>query len=188
MSANDYAQYEADATQVVGSEDLLAQITRATRELATARDDVSIAEAALKAAQDRVRQIEEFRLPELMREAGQTLIKTVDGVTVELTETLHASIPAANLSAALKWLLEHNQGSIIKREMKLQFGKNEDDKADRALALILEGGYVPQDRQTVHPQTLGAVIREMLSEGIDVPMELLGAHVRSFVKVKPAKK
>lgn len=188
MSDVDYSQYEADASEVIGSEDILAQITRATRELAEAREDVTAAEAALKAAQDRVRQIEEFRLPELMREAGQTMLKTIDGATVELTETLHASIPAANLSQALAWLIEHGQASIIKRDLRLQFGKNEEDKADRALALILEGGFTPQDKQSVHPQTLAAVLRELVAEGVDVPMELLGAHVRSFAKVKAPKK
>jgi multidrug efflux pump subunit AcrA (membrane-fusion protein) len=184
----DYSQYETDASETVGSEDILAQITRAVRELGVARSDVTAAEAALKATQDRVRQIEEFRLPELMREAGQTLLKTIDGETVELTETLHASIPAVNLPMALKWLMEHNQGSIIKRDIRLQFGKNEDEKADAALALILESGLTPQDKQSVHPQTLAAVLREMIAEGVDVPMELLGAHVRSFAKVKPPKR
>lgn len=188
MSDVDYSQYEADASETVGGEDILAQITRATRELTTARDDVTAAEQALKAAQDRVRQIEEFRLPELMREAGQTMLKTIDGLIVELSETLHASIPMANLPLALQWLVEHGQAAIIKRDLRLQFGKNEEDKADRALALILENGFMPQDKQSVHPQTLAAVLRELLAEGIDVPMELLGAHVRSFAKVKAPKK
>lgn len=189
MSAVDYSAYEADAqADNVDSGDLLARITRTVRELAEARADVTEAEAALKARQERVRQLEEFTIPELMREAGQTMLKTVDGDTVELTETLHASIPAANLPQALKWLIDHGQASIIKRDIRLQFGKNEEDKADRALALILEGGYTPQDKQSVHPQTLAAVLRELVAEGVDVPMELLGAHVRSYAKVKPPKK
>ena len=184
----DYDQYAADAQEPVDSEDVLARITRTCRELRVAREDVTTAEEQLKAAQQRVRTIEEFTLPELMREAGQEMLRNSDGEVVELTETLHASIPSANLPAALKWLMDHGQSAIIKRDIRLQFGKSEEAKADAALALILEGGYVPQDKQSVHPQSLAAVLREMIAEGQEVPLELLGAHVRSFVKVKPAKR
>jgi len=180
----DLSQYEADAQQDVASGDLLAQITRAVRELALAREDVTQAEAALKAAQERARQIEEFRLPELMREAGQQMLRTSDGIPVELAETLTASIPTANLPAAIQWLVEHGQAAIIKRDLRLQFGKGEDDKANNALAMILEGGFTPTDKQSVHPQTLAAELREMIADGVDVPMELLGVYVRSFAKVK----
>lgn len=186
--AVDYSAYAADAQPDLDSGDLLTRITRTVRELRVAREDVTQAEAALRACQERVRQIEEFTLPEMMREAGQTLLRTVDGETVELTETLHASIPAANLPGALSWLLEHGQAAIIKRKMELAFGKDEAEKADRALAIILEAGYTPKDTQSVHPQTLAAAIRELLAAGVDVPLELLGAHVRSIAKVKPAKK
>jgi hypothetical protein len=184
----DYSQYEADATEAVDSGDLLARITRVTRELATAKEDVTSAEASLKAFQERVRTIEEFTLPELMREAGQQMIRTTDGVVVELTETLYASIPAINLSQAIAWLVANGHASIVKRKMELLFGKNEEEKADEALAMILEAGLTPTDKQSVHPQTLAASIREMLAEGKEVPLELLGAHIRSYAKVKPAKK
>jgi hypothetical protein len=184
----DLSQYETDAEQAVSGENILAKITRTVRELRAARDDVAVAEEALKAAQQRARTLEEFTLPELMREAGQEKLRTSDGFDVELTETLRASIPVANQAQALQWLIEHGQAAIIKRDLRLQFGKNEEDKADRALSVILEAGYVPQDKQSVHPQTLAAVIRELVAGGVDVPMELLGAHVQAAVKVKEAKR
>jgi hypothetical protein len=183
----DLSQYEADATESVSGEDLLQRITITCRDLKTAREDVTAAEEVLKAAQGRVRQLEEFTLPELMREAGQEMLRTMDGETVELKETLHASIPVANLQQALKWLEEHGQGAIIKRDIRLQFGKGEDAKADSALRLILEAGLTPQDKQSVHPQTLAAVLRELIAAGEEVPLELLGAHVRTLAKVTPPK-
>lgn len=183
----DYSQYEADAVETVDADNILAKITRTVRDLTEARSDVEQAEEALKNAQKRARTIEEFTLPELMREAGQTKLKTVDGVEVELTETLRASIPVANQLPAFNWLVEHNQGAIIKRDLRLQFGKNEGDKADRALAVILEAGFTPQDKQSVHPQTLAATIRELMEAGVDVPLELLGAHVQAGIKLKAPK-
>ena len=187
MNAADAAQYEADAAGAVEDTNILARITLKTRELRQRRDDVVAAEEALKAAQQAVRLIEETELPELMREAGQEKLRTSDGFDVELTETLRASIPAASLPQALAWLIEHGQAAIIKRDIRLQFGKNEEEKADKALELILNEGFMPQDKQTVHPQTLASVIRELVAQGVDVPMALLGAHVQAGVKVKEAK-
>lgn len=185
---DDLAQYAADATESVNTDNILSRITLATRELREARDEVTAAEEALKLRQQRVRTLEEYTLPELMREAGQEKLRTADGFDVELVETLRASIPPTNLPSALEWLINHNQSAIIKRDIRLQFGKNEEDRADRVLAIILEAGYTPTDKQSVHPQTLAAVIRELVAEGVDVPMELLGAHVQAGVKVKEAKR
>lgn len=186
MSADDYSAYEADARAVAqtGGENILAQITRTARDLKEAQDDVTRAEEALKAAQQRERVLRENTLPELMKEAGQEKLRTSDGWDIELTETLRASIPAANKGEAFKWLEEHGQAAIIKREIDLKFGKDEQDKADRALALVLEAGFHPTDKQTVHPQTLAATIRELTEQGVDVPMALLGAYVQSGVKLK----
>ena len=187
VAAEDYSAYAADAQAPVNSGDLLAQITRAVRELGYAQEDVAAAEAVLKAAQERVRQLEEFRLPELMREAGQEKLRTIDGIEVELTEKLFAAWSKANEAQAVAWLEKHGQGAIVQRRLELLFGRNEAERADEALGVILEAGLTPTDKQTVNPQTLAAVIRELLAEGVDVPLELLGAHVRSFVKVKAPK-
>lgn len=182
----DYSAYEADSAAInkTDGENILARITRTVKDLRDAQDDVTLAQEALKAAQLRERTIRENTLPELMKEAGQEKLRTSDGYDVELTETLRASIPAANQQAAFKWLVENGQSAIIKRDLLLKFGKNEEEKADAALKIILEGGYTPQDKQTVHPMTLAATIREMIEQGLDIPMELLGAHVQSGVKIK----
>lgn len=188
MSADteDYSAYEADARAVseIGGENILAQITRTARDLKEAQDDVTRAEEALKAAQQRERVLRENTLPELMKEAGQEKLRTSDGWDIELTETLRASIPAANKGEAFKWLEEHGQAAIIKRQIDLAFGKDEGEKADRALSLILNAGFHPTDKQSVHPQTLAATIRELTEKGVDVPMALLGAYVQSGVKMK----
>lgn len=187
-TAADLAEYESDATVAVADgENILAKITRVARELRAARDDVTSAEEVLKARQSVVRTLEEFTLPELMREAGQEKLRTADGYDLELTETLRASIPPAHLAEAIAWLVENKQAAIVKRAMTLKFGRDQNEDAQRALSMILEAGFVPEDKQTVHPQTLAAVLRELIAEGVDVPMGLLGAHVQPQVKLKEAK-
>jgi len=184
----DYSAYAADAAESIEPGNILSQITHTVRELRQLREDIVQAEEVLKAFQKRERTLVDYTLPEMMREAGQERLRTSDGYDVELTETLRASIPAPNLSAAIAWLVDHKQSAIIKHDLRLQFGKDEDEKADRALALILEAGFVPSDKLSVHPQTLAATIKELMAAGVDVPLELLGAHVQAGVKVKEAKR
>lgn len=182
----DYEAYARDAAEVAstGGENILAQITRTARDLREAQDDVKLAEEKLKAAQERERILRENTLPELMKEAGQEKLRTSDGYDIELTETLRASIPAATKAEAFAWLEDHGQSAIIKRQIDLAFGRDEGEKADRALAIILEAGFTPTDKQSVHPQTLAAAIRELVERGVDVPMALLGVYVQSGVKMK----
>lgn len=192
MDTQDLAAYEADAAATsavaVDGGNILSRITNTVRELRDAREDVTRWEDGLKVAQQRVRVLEEGTLPDLMREAGQDRLTTSDGYDVELGEVLRASIPPVNLAEAVDWLVRNGAASIVKREFKALFGKNEDEKAKAALKVMLEAGIPVQDKQSVHAQTLAATIRQMLAEGVDVPMALLGAYNQPFVKVKERKR
>ncbi len=41
-------------------------------------------------------------------------------------------------------------------------------KAAEALDVLDKAGFRPEDKQSVHPQTLGATLREMIAEGVNV--------------------
>ena len=188
LSSDDVAAYVTDAApEEATDENILSRITRLAREAVAAAADVERAEMSLKAAQDRQRNLLEFLLPNAMLEAEQDDIKTSDGVRIKLTEQLFASIPAAQQEPAFDWLVANNQGAIIKRNLFLQFGKGEEQKAAEAIDALRDHGFAPTDKQSVHPQTLAKAIKEMLESGVDVPMELLGAHVRRSVKIEPPK-
>lgn len=86
------------------------------------------------------------------------------------------------------WLASVGYGSIVKREIKMAFGKEEDQRAAQLYDMVVEAGYSPTDKQSVHAMTLQSSIKEMLEKGIDVPMELLGAYVQPIVSIKEPKK
>jgi hypothetical protein len=100
-------------------------------------------------------------------------------------EHLRASIPPDNLEGAIMWLNANGAGSIVKNTVTLQFGKGEEQKAAEAMDLLREKGFDYENKKSVHHTTLSATLREMLEEGVNVPMQLLGAHVMPFVKIKP---
>jgi hypothetical protein len=188
ITAEELAAYSADAQKPAAETgDLLTRISNVVDELIGAREDVVRAQDVLKVAQQHVNTLEQYTLPELMREAGQEKLRTRSGFDVELGETLRASIPPDRLAEAIMWLGANGQGAIVKREIKLAFGKDEDQKAAEAFDLVVNAGYLPEDKQSVHTQTLGAAVREMIADGVDVPMEMLGVYIQPFVKVKEAK-
>lgn len=185
--ADDAAAYAADVVDPASESNILARITNLAREARQAAEDVAKAEEALKAAQDRYRILTELQLPEAMDEAQQDKLRTLDGYEVERGETLRASISKENMKAAVMWLHAHNLGSIVKRNVTLAFGKGEDQRAAEAADLLRSNMFLPSDTYSVNPQTLSATVRELVQEGGEVDMRLLGVHVQPFVKIKLAK-
>ena len=179
------ADYEADA-QLTEAEttNILSQITNTVREFLAAERDVKAAEETLKAAQDRLRNISETQLPMLMDEAKQKVLTTEDSYQVARSEVIRASISVENMPKAAEWLISNGQGAIIKRELSLKFGKGEEDQANEAVETLRARKFAPVDKMSVHPQTLGSVVRELLEAGKEIPMDLLGVYVQPVVKVK----
>jgi hypothetical protein len=183
----DLSAYAQDAATAQDRVNILARITDGAAHLREAQGRVTDAEAALKAAQDAARTAE-TQLAELMAEARQDRLRTDDGWDLERVEKLRASIPAASLPQAIMWLKANGQAAVVKRELKLAFGMGEDQRAAEAVDTLVAMHLAPTDKQFVHPQTLEATLRELLAEGLDVPLGLFGAYVQNFVRMKPAKR
>lgn len=183
----DIAQYAEDAQAKVGGDNILARITQSVRDVHELDEEIADAEAALRILVTQRKTLIEDTIPNLMSEAGQDDIKTVDGVRVTIKETLRASIPKAKTAEALAWLIKHGQSAIIKREFGLKFGRDEADKADEALNAIVAAGFMPSDKQSVHSGTLSSTLKELIAEGEDVPLPLFGGFVQTAAVLKTAK-
>ncbi|MCK5600419.1 hypothetical protein KAR91_01015, partial [Candidatus Pacearchaeota archaeon] len=171
---HDYSDFGDEAP----GDNLLAQISVTALEQQQAEAKVAKKEEELAAAKADLKDIAERRLPELMELARQTEITTSDGIKVKLDEKIYASIPKAGAGVAFKWLEDNKHGDIIKRTFTIAFGKEEDkwaDKFERDLKQRKKPLAVKREKK-VHPQTLGALIREELEKGVPVPLETLGAH------------
>jgi len=90
--------------------------------------------------------------------------------------------------AAFKWLRHNNFDAIIKRNIILNFGKGEDQKADKVKEELMKLGYAPQDKSGVHPMTLKAFIRERIEAAQPIPQDLFQIHTGSRAKITPPAK
>jgi len=123
-------------------------------------------------------------IPTMMSEMGLSHLKLIDGSSVDVKPNYSASITIANKDAAFGWLRENNLGDIIKNEISVSFGRNEDNKAADYAALAEGQGYQPQQKLKVEPMTLKALVRERIEAGKEMPTELFNVFVGNKTTIK----
>ena len=123
-------------------------------------------------------------IPTMMSEMGLSHLKLMDGSSVDVKPNYSASITIANKEAAFNWLRENNLGDIIKNEISVSFGRNEDNKAADYAALAEGQGFQPQQKLKVEPMTLKALVRERIEAGKEMPTELFNIYVGNKTTIK----
>ena len=83
---------------------------------------------------------------------------------------------------AFNWLRNNGLGDLIKNEITVSFGRNEDNKA--AYAVLAQGqGYQPVQKLKVEPMTLKALVRERLESGKEMPTDLFNVFAGNRTKI-----
>ena len=123
-------------------------------------------------------------IPTMMAEMGLAELKLQDGSHLKVSTSYKATITEANREAAFNWLRNNGLGDIIKNEILVSFGRNEDNKAADYAALAQERGYQPTQKLKVEPMTLKALVRERIEAGKDMPTELFNIFVGNKTTIK----
>jgi len=123
-------------------------------------------------------------IPTMMSEMGLSHLKLVDGSSVDVKPNYSANITIANRDAAFNWLRNNGLGDIIKNEISVSFGRNEDNKAADYAALATERGFQPTQKLKVEPMTLKALVRERIEAGKEMPTELFNIFVGNKTTIK----
>lgn len=166
------------------SSDVLAKLGQLAEQQLAAEREVEDAERALAAANAKLDDLANRQIPELMDSVGMKELKTRSGLKVIIRETIRASISGERAPEAFAWLRDHNHASLIKRVISVAFGRGEDTKAADIVAAVEALGVHPDNKESVHPQTLSAFVKEQLEEGVDVPMDLLGVFRQRVSKIE----
>ena len=168
------APTEAGIQRLVGLVDALKK----------AEEEEIKAEGALAEAKERRRRLEELTIPEHMATLGQTECKLTDGRKVKIDTKIHASISEAKKEEAFAWLRDNGHEGLIKTEIKVQFGKGQDNIAGDVYATLAERGLSPEKKETVPANSLAAWVREKNKEGMVLPLDTLGVFVSRKAIVK----
>ena len=126
-------------------------------------------------------------IPTMMQEMNISTLKLADGSSVEVKPVYGASITVANKEAAYTWLRENGLGDLIKNEITVSFGRNEDNKASQYAVLAQGQGYEPVQKLKVEPMTLKALVRERIEAGLDMPSDLFNLFTSNRTKITRSK-
>jgi hypothetical protein len=123
-------------------------------------------------------------IPTMMSEMGLAELKLSDGSHLKVSTSYRATITEANKEAAFNWLRDNGLGDIIKNEISVAFGRNEDNKAASYAELAKGHGFQPTQKMKVEPMTLKALVRERIEAGKEMPTEIFGVFSENKTTIK----
>lgn len=159
------------------------RIWSAVEALQAAREDVARCENALKTAQAKVLDLEEFRLPALLDDLGSEIYRLPDGTTVEVGTDVSASVPLEKRREAFDWLDANGHSGLIKRSVIVSFTREQEAQARDLLEQLRATYPAAKEEKKVEPSTLSAWVRSRLREGEPVP-DCVETRERRVAKVK----
>ena len=176
--------FEEDQQQVIHKTDNIKTLADQVERLENLQTQIKKQEDDLKQKKKDFEHLSAEVIPTMMAEMGLSHLKLMDGSSVDVKPNYSASITVANRDAAFQWLRDNNLGDIIKNEISVSFGRNEDNKAADYASLASERGYQPTQKLKVEPITLKALVRERIEAGKELPTELFNVFVGNKTTIK----
>ena len=180
-SASDESSLDSLNSQKSQGMRSMAEIARAIRNKEAEIGDL---EELLKSKKEELRRKSEEELPSMMAELGVNSFELDDGSKVTVRDLYGGYISKPNRDAAYEWLRENNYDDIIKNIIAVQFGRGEDQEAEKYLKILEGHGLLPEQNTSIHPSTLKAWVKERMENGDQFPMDLFGAFVGQRAVVK----
>ena len=176
--------FEKDQEQVLDKTTNINKLADKIKELQASQLELQKQEDAIKQKKKDIEHLSGEVIPTMLSEMGLSYLKLQDGSSVEVKTNYSATITQANKEEAFNWLRENGLGDIIKNEISVSFGRNEDNKAADYAELAKGQGLDPTQKLKVEPMTLKALVRERLEAGKEMPTELFNIFVGNKTTIK----
>ena len=175
--------FEQDQREDLDSVNEAKTLSDQVVKLQNLEDEFTQKEKELKELKRKVDLMSGEVIPTMMQEMNISTLKLADGSSVEVKPVYGASIPIAKKEEAFKWLRDNGLGDLIKNEVTVAFGRNEDTKASDYAVLAKGQGYQPVQKLKVEPMTLKALVRERLESGQEIPSDLFNLFTGNRTKI-----
>ena len=176
--------FEKDQTQSIDKTKDVNKLSDQVLKLQSLENEIKGDEEVLKNKKKSAAMLSEEIIPTMMTEMSLSSIKLADGSAVEVKPVYGASIPVSKREEAFKWLRDNGLGDLIKNEVTVSFGRNEDNKAANYAVLAQGQGYQPVQKLKVEPMTLKALVRERIESGREIPSDLFNVYAGSRTTIK----
>jgi len=179
--------FEEDQREDLNSVNDAKSLSDQVVKLKELEDDLEQKEKELKELKRHIDLVSGEVIPTMMQEMNISTLKLADGSSVEVKPVYGASISVAKKEEAYTWLRENGLGDLIKNEITVSFGRNEDNKASDYANLAKGQGFEPVQKLKVEPMTLKALVRERLESGQEMPSDLFNVFAGNRTKVTRSK-
>ena len=162
----------------------LDRMTLEAEKLSAQRQKVEEQLQRLKKAEE---QLLNKDIPELLAKMRLDACTTASGIQVKVKREIKASLPGHERvearMGALRWLVEHGHGGVIKNQVSVALDRGEDTRADELVVELRAKGFEVESKKDVHASTLGALVRELVAEGKIVPTNLFNLFDMRIAKL-----
>ena len=179
--------FEADQQDAMKRTDNIQSLADQVERLENFDFSIKNTEEQLKELKKRRDHVSGEVIPTMMSEMGLAELKLHDGSHLKVSTTYRATITEANKETAFNWLRNNGLGDIIKNEISVSFGRNEDNKAADYAELAKGQGFQPTQKMKVEPMTLKALVRERIEAGKEMPTEIFGVFSENKTTIKRSK-
>ena len=146
----------------------LQSLTKLCDKLLRTQGTIGTAEDRLQRLKEQEKTLSEELIPQCLAEIGIEEIRLTDGSRISAQPYYGARITQAKSVSAHAWLREQGHGDLIKNIVSVQFGRGEDERAKAVIQLLKKEGLMPDQKESVHPSSLKAFVKEQIESGNQV--------------------
>ena len=176
--------FEQDQENVLQKTTNIQSLADQVERLESLNARLALQEDNMKSTKKDIERLSGEVIPTMMTEMGLSELKLQDGSHLKVSTSYRATITEANKEAAFNWLRNNGLGDIIKNEISVSFGRNEDNKAASYAELAKGQGFQPTQKMKVEPMTLKALVRERIEAGKEMPTEIFGVFSENKTTIK----
>ena len=176
--------FEKDQQDAMSKTENIQSLADQVEKLESLQTRLQLQEDNMKSTKKEIERLSGDIIPTMMSEMGLAELKLQDGSHLKVSTSYRATITEANKEAAFNWLRDNGLGDIIKNEISVSFGRNEDNKAANYAELAKGHGFQPTQKMKVEPMTLKALVRERIEAGKEMPTEIFGVFSENKTTIK----
>jgi|TARA_R110000751_G_scaffold85858_2_gene171193 hypothetical protein len=176
------AQMEEDLEAVPDDENLRTVANLAMQQV-DLEQDITDMEDSLKILKEDHRRLTQNEIPNAVQELGLSSVHLANGTVIEIKPFIDAKIPKDRVGEAHTWLRANNNGDLIKHVVSANVGRDS-EAAIAAVKALSKLGLDPEDKESVHHQTLKGFVREQVEKGTSIPLELFGVYIGQKSTIK----
>ena len=176
--------FEEDQQDAMKKTDNIQSLADQVERLESLNARLALQEDNLKNTKKDIERLSGEVIPTMMSEMGLAELKLEDGSHLKVSTSYKAHITEANKEMAFNWIRDNGLGDIIKNEISVSFGRDEDNKAASYAELAKGQGFQPTQKMKVEPMTLKALVRERIEAGKEMPTEIFGVFSENKTTIK----